>query len=47
MYSVCVRLGMLVFGVVLLVKWFDYVNVNACQTSEMRVTWEVSHTLKN
>ena len=32
-------LEMLVFRVVLLVKWFDYVN--AGRTSEMRVTWEV------
>ena len=33
------RLEMLVFRLVLLVSWFDYVN--AGQTSEMRVTWEV------
>ena len=31
-------LEMLVFRVVLLVKWFNYVN--AGRTSEMRVTWE-------
>ena len=30
---------MLVFSVVLLVSWFDYVN--AGRTSQMRVTWEV------
>ena len=30
---------MLVFRVVLLISWFDYIN--AGRTSEMRVTWEV------
>ena len=41
------RLEMLVFRVVLLVSWFDYVN--AGRTSEMRVTWEVctQHSGKN
>ena len=34
---------MLVFSLVLLVSWFDYVN--AGWTSQMRVTWEVCSTL--
>ena len=34
---------MLVFTLVLLVSWFDYVN--AGRTSEMRVTWEVCSNL--
>ena len=37
------RSEMLVFRLVLLVNWFDYVN--AGWTSEMRVTWEVCNDL--
>ena len=39
------RLEMLVFWVVLLVSWFNYVN--AGRTSEMRVTWEVCNVCLN
>ena len=34
---------MLVFSLVLLVSWFDYVS--AGRTSQMRVTWEVCSTV--